>query len=222
MTGWLERMRRAGKASVATEGPSLAERLRDYPADELPYPGASGTLSAAQAQANFDHVMRVKDARLDALDALLQLETGVAVRPLVDAQPPRWGSLATADRKRRSVDAGGPRSGPDIVYTLVQDLALALGECVVRSNPDWRWAVDLEPLSRERELDTQGRAILRAEAVGSATEPFLLDPEAEVLAQILEYDHASRWALNEWQLLVREAVEGEHQAWFREQAGLPR
>lgn len=225
MPGFLDRLRSPGTPAE----PSLQQRLSSYPPFDAPWPGPGSVLSPEQAAANLEHLRGVKYSRIDALAALLKQEGAPDLHSLLDRSPPpsaaiadvlfqwakaRWPTLARAPAPGRAHWWATRRAGSDIAYSMFVDVAIVLGESIVRNNPAWRWDVDLSAESLARDLQSVRRVVLLADPVGTAREAFIIDLEAEVVALHIEADNPARTALNRWANIVRDAVDGAHQAWF--------
>lgn len=202
---------------------TLAARLQDYPAFPLPHVGAAAQLTDSQARENLEVFLQARPQRLAALLDLLRAEgvdtgfesphagfdpTNVAEQ-LFRWGKERWGTLPPLARHARAnwVDTA---YGADRVDAMMRDVALMLGESITRAAPGWRWVVDLEPRHIRRELESARRIVLLADPVGGATEPYIVDPDLAVLS--FRLDMPDMVMLNEWALMVDDAVSGAYQA----------
>lgn len=234
MAGFLDRLLNIKKKGGTAA--SLRDRLRTYPPYEAPAPGPAHALSAAQAHANLAYLLAHRAQRIDALAWLLQAETGIDLLALLDAPAgprvhditlslfkwgkERWPALPKPRPRCPSAwEITQRHQGDGLVFAMLMDVAIVLGECVVRSSPDWRWDVDLIPCHITRELTTARRVVLMADPVGQAPEPYIVDIESAVVTFFAESGDEALTTLNRWDRIVQEAISGAHQAWDRQQAG---
>jgi hypothetical protein len=226
MPDWLNRW--IGKRPA--ESP-LALRLHEYPPYDAPFAGYGAQLSVEQAQANLAHFERVLPQRLDHLGGLLRELAGVDVAPALAAPREQAGPLADtlhtwaaaqwpalhAKRPAAGLQVwlASPRSGGDIVFSLLLDVAMLLGELVRRANPDWRWALDLDPVNLRDDMVSARRVVLLAEPVGEMRTPFLIDVEDVVVHRFLHPGDPAQRRLNPWRRLVDEGIRGDAMAYWR-------
>lgn len=232
MTRLLNRLLNIHKKGAARS--PLQDRLRTYPPYEAPGTGPATALSEAQVRANLAYLLAHRTQRIEALASLVRADADLDLVALLEgpAGPQvdelthrlfewakaRWPALPKPrpfpcvwEITQRSHDEG-------LIYAMLMDVAIVLGECVVRKAPDWRWDVDLLADRQLRELTTSGRVVLMADPVGQATEPYIVDVESAVFSLYKDAGNEALTALNEWQDLVCEAISGAHQAWHRAQA----
>ena len=226
MPDWLNRW--IGKRP--TESP-LALRLRDYSPYDAPFVGYGAQITIEQAQANLAHFERVLPQRLECVAGLLRELAGIDTAPAL-AAPREQGAPLTEALHRWAIEqwpalraappAAGlqawltsPRRGDDIVYSLLLDIAMLLGELIHRGNPDWRWALDLDPTNLRDDMVSARRVVLLADPVGEMRVPFLIDVEDVVVHGFLHAsDPAQQW-LNPWRRLVDEGIRGDAMAYWR-------
>lgn len=222
MLNWLKQT----LASAASAPPSLEQRLAAYPPYDLPYPGPGAALRLDEARANLADLLLKREARLVAIVALLREAAGIDFAPaLIGADPApalaalhrwinvempalhrRWRPLATRARWLAS-----RRGDDEIVYALLGDLALLLGELIIRGRTSFAWALDLDEVNGRDGMATWRRPVLIARrADGGQVE---LDVEAIVVQRFLAPSSADS-LLDGWSRLVLEARAGEHERVF--------
>ena len=136
-------------------GASLADRLVDYPPFGDIHVGAPEDLREAQARANFDNFIARRLERLDVLSALLKtfeldLEAGLTasdhgafLNQIDHWAAEHWKSVpATGKQLRRDYWQRSDRSGGDIVYSMLRDVALLFGEMIIRRREGTFWGLD--------------------------------------------------------------------------------
>ena len=151
--GWLDRFKRK------PAGLRLADVIGDYPPYTEPFPRPFGKLKLGEAEANFAHLVQVKDERLGRFGALLSrfgldLHEGLTTQNpeafltgLVRWTADQWPDLRTPELEQQaSWSYGGARASPAL--GLVMDTGLLLGEMIVRRRPDFAWALNLDPDDR--------------------------------------------------------------------------
>jgi hypothetical protein len=214
-------------------GGGLAERLRSYPPFELPHPGAGAALTEAQALANLAVFEQQRPQRLGQVAELLQATAGIDTAPAL-ADPARHGA-ALADALHRWAGSdwpallppqrgglqrwlGSSRRGDDIVFSMLMDVAILLGEVIQRGQPAWRWGLDLDPQNLADDMPSARRVVLLADPVGAAASPFVLDVEDMVVHRFLHGDDPSQRLLNPLRRMVEQALSGQAMAYWRDAA----
>lgn len=224
---WLKRRREP------RPGATLAARLRDYTPYEAPHAGPGTALSPNQAAENLACFEQVLPQRLQQVSALLHEVAGIDTRAAL-AEPSAH-AAALADELQRwalaqwpALRLAGPggltrwldsrRSGGEIVFSMLLDLAMLLGELIARGNPDWHWGLDQDAQNLADGMLSARRIVLLADPVGTHTTPFVLDVEAVVVHRFLHADDPAQRLLNPLRRLVEEGLRGDAMACWR-QAG---
>lgn len=218
MPAWLDRLTR-GKADAG----SLKQRLATYAPYAAPFAGPAAGWTLAQAQANLDYLLQQRAERLRCLGELLApyaIDTEPALSgadpdPLLDALH-RWANeqwpgvhvpkIATRERWLAS-----PRRGGEIVYSMLMDVAILLGELIVRRRPGFRWGLDLDETNGRDGMTSYKRPVLLAWRGGSAPAQVELDVEEIVVLRYLQPRNPALTLLNGWKQLVRDAAAGKYE-----------
>lgn len=226
MPDWLKRW--TGRQASPS---ALALRLRDYPPYEAPFVGYGARLSVEQAQANLAHFERVLPQRLDLLAGLLRDQASLDIGPALAT--PREQALPLTDALHRWSAAQWPalhgeraqdglqvwlnstRRDGDIVFSLLMDVAMLLGELVRRANGDWHWDLDLDADNLRDDMVSARRVVLLADPVGEMRSPFLIDVEDAVVHRFLHAGEPAQERLNPWRRLVDEGMRGDAMAYWR-------
>jgi hypothetical protein len=216
MPAWLDSV--LGKRRAESR---LAQQLLSYPAYAAPHAGPPSGWTREQAQDNLQYLLDHREQRLAAIGALLQRE-GIDVQPALaggDAAPllaalQRW-ALEQWPRIRRpqftSRDAWlrSTRAGDDIAYSMLMDLAILVGELIVRRRPSIQWGLDLDEVNGRDGMVTFMRPVLLAPRQGLAPEP--LDVEAIVVGRLRNIDSPTEALVDNWAQLFNQAVSGAYE-----------
>ncbi|WP_271007462.1 hypothetical protein [Paucibacter sp. B51] len=231
MWSWLTRK------TERSEGQALLQRLRErYPVYAAPhaYRRDGQLLSLAQAQENLEYLRTQRPTRLGIVGDFLHTEAGVDVAvALAGAEPAalldglhRWSlrvfpalQKAAPQLARDEVWLASDRRGPEIVYSLLMDLALLLGELILIRRPAFQWALDLDEGNLLDGMDSVRRPVLQflptSTAAGDASmPPVQLDVEALVVHRYREPDSPSLQWMNGWAQLVQDARSGAYERVF--------
>lgn len=233
MWSWLTRK------TERSEGQALLQRLRErYPVYAAPhaYRRDGQLLSLAQAQENLEYLRTQRPTRLGIVGDFLHTEAGVdAAAALAGAEPAallnglhRWSlrvfpalQKAAPQLARDEVWLASDRRGPEIVYSLLMDLALLLGELILIRRPAFQWALDLDEGNLLDGMDSVRRPVLQflptptSTAAGDASmPPVQLDVEALVVHRYREPDSPSLQWMNGWAQLVQDARSGAYERVF--------
>ncbi|KQW00115.1 hypothetical protein [Rhizobacter sp. Root1221] len=209
-------------------------RLQVYPPYDAPHAGPQTRWTLAQAQDNLDHLMRHRAHRMVVLGDWLRPE-GIDIRPaLVGGNPqplldalhqwanarwPAWHDPAIA---HRDVWLRGHRSGNAVVYSLLLDVTLLLGELIVQRHDGYRWALDLDEENGRDGMRSYRRAVLELPARGHMPAPIVLDLEDMVVSRYLHPEYVSNQFRNVWAEVVGSAISGDQEAAWAEAPGAPR
>ncbi|CAN7564543.1 hypothetical protein [Rhizobacter sp. LjRoot28] len=219
MLEWLTRQVRSRSTPSAT---GLAARLRDYPPYVAPHVGPPRRWTDAQAHQNLAHLMSHKPERLAGLARFLD-PVGIDIRPALDGGPweptvqalhqwanAHWPALHDPRHASTAHWLASLRQGEDIVYSLLLDVALLLGELVVQRHPGFRWDLDLDPQNGRDDMTSYRRVVLLQGAPASSLPQVELDVEAVVVAHYQRPTSSVNWLRNEWAALVSDAVSGAY------------
>ncbi len=209
----------------------LAGLLAAYPPYAVPHPGPGRGLSLAQAEANLAYLVAHRGERLAVVEALLS-ECGVGMEGAFGESDPgpfldrvwawiraEWPAvhdpaLAKQDRWLHSGRAGG-----EIVYSLVTDMAILMGEVVLSRRPDFGWALDLDP---RNEGDEDGMVSQRRPCVirpADAEVPAILyDPEGQVQGAYAFCTSPTYFWLNHLGQGAMDMIGGAHERHWRQEA----
>ena len=166
---------------------------------------APGSWTLEQAQRNLQYLLDQREQRLAAIGALLQGEA-IDVQPVLaggDAAPllsalqrwalEQWPSIRRPHFSSRDTWLRSTRAGEDIAYSMLMDLAILLGELIVRRRPTIQWGLDLDEVNGRDGMVTFRRPVLLAPRQGLAPEP--LDVEAIVVGRLRNIDsRPRRWS----------------------------
>lgn len=234
MWSWLTRR------TDGAQGQVLLQRLRDsYPVYAAPHPYRRDgqLLSLDQAADNLEYLRTQRALRLRIVGDFLQVEAGVDVAAALAGGEPvalldglqRWSlhafpalKKAAPQLARDEVWLASDRRGPEIVYSLLMDLALLLAELILIRRPAFQWALDLDEDSLREGMDSARRPVLQylpapipaptpAMAGDAAMPPIQLDVEAIVVHRYREPDSPSLQWMNGWARLVNDARRGAYE-----------
>lgn len=196
--------------------------LSGYPPFELPHPGSGQALTEDQAQANWAWFSATLDERQRRLrdwlrahdgpdiDALPGADYAKALNAWAKAHWPRLPAFARLPPHKPWPDC--PRSGPFIVYSLLADLGISLGESIRRANPHWRWGLNLDAADLADGMHTSRRVVLLAALRQPTPETAEVDLDVEGLV-MHDYrfpDSVNFVHLDTWGRTAAEAIAGRH------------
>ncbi|MFN3006333.1 hypothetical protein [Mycolicibacterium wolinskyi] len=166
--------------------------LAGYPPYLTPFPGEPGSLSLQQCQENLRYLLDVRERRLEIAADLLQ-QFGIDLDAGLSAEDPR-GFLQSLDQWARSewptaytptfsdrfkVCLARRKEGEHIVLAMLMDIALVLGETVVRQRPEYSWRLDLD--SKNHDSISYQRVVMAKDQIDPDWEETLLDFEYQCI-----------------------------------------
>jgi hypothetical protein len=117
------------------------------------------------------------------------------------------------------------RRGPDIVFSMLMDLAILLGELVVTRRPEYRWSLDLDPDNDRDGMVSFLRPVVQIPAGGPFPAPIIFDFEEHVVCAYLKWRNpelqsrkSSRFLHDHVGWPVTAAISGEYEAFDLEKA----
>ncbi|MDT7836063.1 hypothetical protein [Aquabacterium sp. OR-4] len=222
MASWFSRLLKPSEPAAASS--LLARQLASYPPCPAAHPGPASRWTAAQAADNFGRFMQQREQRLAALQGLLaghgiQFEavldhgdTGPLLAALHQWALACWPGVRGTARPDRQAWLASSRSGPQIMHALLLDLAILLGELIVRRRSGIRWGVDNSDSSRDDDMPTWQRVVLLVDRQALAREPQVLDVEAVVFGRWMRIDSPTERLVDDWAGLLQDAVAGRYEA----------
>ena len=216
MPAWLDGL--LGKRRTESR---LAQQLRSYPAYAAPHAGPPSGWTLEQAQHNLRYLLEQREQRLATIGALLQHE-GVDVQPALagaNAAPllaalhrwalEQWPSIRRPQLVSRDAWLRSTRAGDDIAYSMLMDVAILLGELIVRRRPTIGWGLDLDEVNGRDGMVSYLRPVLLAPRQGLAPEP--LDLEAIVVGRLRNIDSPAEALVDNWAQVVSDAASGAYE-----------
>jgi hypothetical protein len=209
-----------------TPEPRLAQLLRTYPPYAAPFRGPARAWTLEQANANLRYLLDRRAERLAALGRLLgafdiALPAAPEVDPLLDQlhgwMKAEWPLIHDPRLARDETWQASTRAGPEIVHSLVMDVAILLGELVTARRPEYSWSLDLDEQNDVDGMATFLRPVVQRPKGGPFPAPIIFDYEAIAFDQYRYARNGSIFALNDIKRSVVEAISGAHEAFFLQQ-----
>lgn len=176
--------------------PKLPYLLKTYPPYKLPYPGAGceidpeerpllpsayldyKRITPEQGQANLDYLLANKQVRIEIFAGLLT-HFDIDVHAGLEAADPQpfldqlhtwvytqWPSLYSKKLAEPQRWWGSAKHGEDIVYSLIMDMAIVLGELVIYHHPEFHWDLNRNP--KDKAMISYLRPVIMRKLPGTA------------------------------------------------------
>ena len=200
---------------------ALLQRLQNYPAIQLPHTGEANGLKPAAVSENFNYWQRVLPERLTMIRSLLT-EYGIHWPQELDTcdhgelltQTRGWArkhwpvlaNLVHGDTKARWQEQH--KSDDCIVFTLVSDISLLLGELIIAKRPSFQWSIDMEEQNRVDTIQPVNYPVLLSRWLPNPKKQVEIYIENTVVLSILESEHDCERFMNNWLEMVDEAISG--------------
>jgi len=194
--------------------------LNSYPPYDAPFRGPASALTLDQSDANLQYLLTHSEQRVNDLvrflsgvdvdftGALHGGEVGPPLEALHVWLKREFSKLYDPAIAKRSVWLASTRKGPEIVYSLLMDIALLLGALLIARKPEYRWALDLDPDNVTDEMDTVKRPVVQIPKADPFPAPIILDFEASVVGQYLTARSPIFGLTNDLGRQVTEAISG--------------
>lgn len=202
---------------------SLASRLADYPAYAAPHTGDHLAFSDAQALENLDYLKHHRSERIRCLQQLLG-EYAIDLTPVLEGGEYRsliealyawaqreWPQAVDSQIATRAIWRQTDRQDKQIIYSLIMDCAIVLGDIIAARRSAFEWDVDLDPVNIRDEMPTARRVVLKAPSLLHPAQSVIIDCEQIVAAILIKPQSAANRAINLWLRVCDEAVSGATQ-----------
>jgi hypothetical protein len=98
------------------------------------------------------------------------------------------------------------------------DLAILLGEIIVRNRPVFQWSLDLDPDNAHDQMDTYKRPVVQIPKGGPFPAPMIIDVEALVVDQFRRVPLPIFGTANELAVPITDAISGAYERHWIEDA----
>ena len=189
--------------------------LKDYPLYAQPFAAAASKLTDAQGDANFSYFLTNKDSRINALASLLT-SFDIDVHAGMKASSPdklvtrlyQWSGEYWPQYFSKAIhtDAhwiASRRQDSDLIYSVITDTAIVIGELIIKHHPTYSWNLDRE--ADNRIMASYNRIVLTAVWPPEPDNHIVVDVEAEIVKRFLDVNYRadgsaagasnSRWAV---------------------------
>jgi len=195
--------------------------LADYPVYEAPHIGVGRALSEVQAEENLSYLLANKSSRIEALSTLLKtfdidVAAGFAyatpeqlITQLYDWSGEHWGAYNRAEYTRKHWQTN-QRRDDDLIYSVVMDTAIVLGDLLVQHKPTYQWGLDVD--SGNAGMSSYRRCVVQAPMATDPSIMAIFDPEQMVAERVFD-PNKPHWAWeNQWQRAMTAYLSGAHEA----------
>lgn len=204
----------------------LARLLDTYAPYRAPFPGPARALTLKQAKDNHAYLLATKPHRLELLAPVLahsgislddyKTESFVEFLEALD----KWAltEFPGVFRKKlaeRKAWENSNRAGDEIVYSLLMDVALLLGETMVAQSSNCSWTLDLSDDSRLDGMTTYQRSVICVDNGHREDSPVYVDIEQIVVGRYRDCDFPVPIDTGMFKRVVLEAVMSAEDAFDR-------
>lgn len=196
---------RKARAQKASE--EVSRKFAPYPVWETPCKGYPPALSVEEAQANLRYLLDNHERRIPVLSAFMREAFAITLSPpnsgddlktmldpLYNWAYETWPQISHG--RDTSIDdwLRSDKSGDDIVFSLIADVGLYLGEIICFREPRYVWAIDLS----DNEMASFHRPVLIAPQNGQMLSPVIIDTEDVVCSLYRQPNRPSMKLFNHW------------------------
>ena len=196
---------------------ALKHRLEAYEAYAMPFPGTARRLSIEQCEGNLGYLLDNRTHRQAVLGELLRHwnidiydRTNVAaLLTSMDSWAVReWPTAFEKELGDRSTWHRSAKNGRHIVYSMLMDIAILLGELLIEQAPSCCWGLDLTEDSRDTPMESYKRPTLLIHGRDGDFRG-VLDLEAILFGH---YQNSEHLDVVDLQLFRRVVLENVHEA----------
>jgi hypothetical protein len=195
----------------------LERRLEAYQPYAAPFPGAAIGLGIEQCEKNLRYLLDNKVHRLTVLAELLRhwhvdINNRADIEALLASLDSwvlkEWPALYEKDLADRDTWRRSLKSGRYIVFSLLIDVAILLGELIIERAPSCSWGLDLTQDSRDSPMESYKRPVLLIHGPNGEFRG-VLDLESIVFGQYRNSKHFPAVGIK---LFTRVVLESIHEA----------
>jgi hypothetical protein len=180
-----------------------------------------------QAQANLGYLLAHREARLSHLTRFLSgfnVEVAAALRggpfeaplnALHEWTKQEFPRIYDPQLAKREVWVESSRTGAEIVYSLMMDIALLLGELVVTRRQEYSWSLDLDPDNEADQMTSHKRAVVQLPKGEPFPAPIIFDFEAIVVSHFFNVSFPDFGLIDMPGQQVRDAISGAYERPWR-------
>ena len=195
--------------------------LTNYPVYEQPHTAPFCKMTAAQAKENFAYLMANKESRVDALANLLNgfntdLKSLMAedsadslVKALYTWSGEHWPQYFDSSLHNNNHWIESARTDDNLIYSVITDTAIALGEAIIQRRPTYSWGIDNDKSNRT--MMSYQRLVLLATRVADPTRQVEIDIEFNVVGRFLRADTVHQRRDEVWLELVNDCISGGYE-----------
>jgi hypothetical protein len=197
--------------------------LADYPAYLPPNAGPPERWTLAQARENLAFLLAQKQERLQILSRLLKTR-GIDIEPALgggDIKPlladlqrwaiQDWQAMRGPMRPPLATWLGSSRAGSDIVYSMLTDVGILLGELVMQRRSTIHWGLDGSEEGAAEKRVTYRRPVLMARSARTGRDRLVLDVEAMAYQRFAQIDSPTERVIDPWVTLIDGAIAGGYE-----------
>ena len=203
---------------------ALLQRLQSYPAIQLPHTGEAIELKPDAVDENFTYWQRILPERLILIRGLLseyginwpqELDTCEYNELLTQTREwarKHWPVLATLVKSDAITRWQEQQKSADcIVFTLVSDVSLLLGELIIAKRPSFKWGIDTDEKNRDDAMGSVNNLVLLSHWASNPNTQVEIFIEGTVVVSVLHPNDSSERLLNNWLYLVDNAISGGYE-----------
>lgn len=199
----------------------LKRSLKAYEPYALPFPGTAKRLSLEQCEANLKYLLDNRARRQTVLGKLLEhRHIDIHDRTDIDALLASMDSWAVQEWptifERELADSNmwhrSPKNGRYLVYSMLMDIAILLGELIIERAPSCRWGLDLTGDSRDVPMESYKRPALLIHGPDGDFRD-VLDLEAIMFGRYQNSEHLGAVGLRLFSRVVQESIHEAGNPW---------
>lgn len=200
---------------------ALKHRLEAYEPYAMPFPGTARRLTIEQCEHNLRYLLDNRTHRQAVLcDLLRHWNIDIYDRTNVEALLTSMDSWAVREWPAAFERALGdssiwhrsPKDGRHIVYSMLMDIAILLGELIIERAPSCRWGLDLTEDSRDTPMESYKRPALLIHGPDGDFRD-VLDLEAIMFGHYQNSEHLGAVGLRLFSRVVQESIHEAGNPW---------
>lgn len=208
------------------KGRSAVQRLDDYPPYRAPHVDLPINFGVEAARANLEYLLSSRGDRLAAIGAHLR-KSGVDIRgalagedhkPLLRAihqwAAREWPDYHDPSIATREVWLVSSRSGQEIVYSMLMDVAILFGELITTRRREYTWSLDLDPGNKADGMISYNRPVVQIPKGEPFPAPIIFDLEYIVVSCYFRCRSPLFSRIDELTRPVTDAISGAHEAYW--------
>jgi hypothetical protein len=210
---------------------ALKKALASYPVYAAPFIGRPKTFTREMAEANLKYLLDHREQRISHITGLLATfgvdVSGAAkggdhrmfLDQLYEWIKKEWPGIYNRRLDDAEVWHASSKAGTEIVFSMLMDLGILLGQIILDRRPEYAWQLDLDQRSRRDDMGSFNSPVIQHQHWPELPQPLLLEPEQMMVNEYFRVDSPLFGTINDLSRYVLQYIDGAHEKYWLDHPG---